>query len=51
MNSNSKPTVGILFVLAVGLVAARPVLAHHGAAGLYDMSKAVMMKGTITKFE
>jgi exonuclease VII large subunit len=41
----------MLVALAVGLVVARPVLAHHGAAGLYDMSKAVMMKGTITKFE
>ena len=51
MNGNSTRTVGILFALVVGLVVARPVLAHHGAAGLYDMSKAVLMKGTITKFE
>lgn len=42
-----------LFVTAtgVGLVAIQPVLAHHGAANLYDTSKAVMLKGTITKFE
>jgi hypothetical protein len=51
VNGISKRTVGILFALAVGLVVTRPVLAHHGAAGLYDTSKAVMMKGTITKFE
>ena len=51
MNGNSTRAVGILFALAVGLVVPRPVLAHHGAAGLYDMSKPVMMKGTITKFE
>jgi len=33
------------------LVAARPVPAHHGAANLYNMKQAVMLKGTITKFE
>jgi hypothetical protein len=37
---------------AVGLLAlSSPVAAHHGAANLYDMSKPVTMKGTITKFE
>ena len=28
-----------------------PLLAHHGAANVYDMSKPVVLKGTITKFE
>jgi hypothetical protein len=39
-------------IIVVGcLVAASPALAHHGAANVYDMSKPVMLKGTITKFE
>lgn len=43
-----------LFALlsAIGLLASsRPAAAHHGAANLYDMSKPVVMKGSITKFE
>src|SRR3954465_14804082 len=32
------------------LLLSRLVLAHHGVAGLYDMSKLVVLKGTITKF-
>jgi hypothetical protein len=34
----------------LGLVS-RPVLAHHGTANVYDNSKAVELKGTITMFE
>jgi uncharacterized protein DUF6152 len=42
----------VLMAMAVGLLLiSRPVLAHHGTANVYDNSKAVMMKGTITKFE
>jgi hypothetical protein len=42
----------VLVAMAVGLpVAVRPVFGHHGAANLYDMSKTVMLKGTITKFD
>jgi len=38
-------------VVAVGLfLVASPLLAHHGT-NLYDMTKPVMVKGTITKFE
>ena len=33
------------------ILAAGPVRAHHGAANLYDVSKPVVMKGTITRFE
>jgi hypothetical protein len=32
------------------LVVSGPVLAHHGVANLYDMTKLVTLKGTITKF-
>ena len=42
----------IALLFAVGLLAsASPAVAHHGAANLYDMTKPVSMKGTITKFE
>ena len=43
----------LIFTAAVVglLVMAGPVGAHHGAANVYDMSKPVMLKGTITKFE
>ena len=50
-----KTTIKTLLVLVpmtVGLLLiSRPVFAHHGTANVYDNSKAVMMKGTITKFE
>lgn len=36
---------------AVVLLADGRVLAHHGTANVYDMSKPAVMKGTITKFE
>ena len=46
-----KTRFAVLAVTAwLGLLSV-PAFAHHGAANLYDMSKAVMMKGTITKFE
>ena len=32
-------------------LAGSPALAHHGTANVYDNSKPVVMKGTITKFE
>src|SRR6266852_9627479 len=44
----SKPLVAV--ALAVGVLLVSGVaLAHHGA-NLYDMSKAVTLKGTVTKF-
>ena len=46
-----KSKLFIVMAMAVGLLMSVPVLAHHGGAGLYDNSKAVMLKGTITKFE
>lgn len=52
MTSKCTRNLGIIVSLAsVGLLLSGRVSAHHGAAGLYDMTKAVMMKGTITKFE
>jgi hypothetical protein len=33
------------------LLGSRPVLAHHGTANVYDNSKAVVLKGVLTKFE
>jgi hypothetical protein len=40
-----------ILIAAGCLVASSSLLAHHGAANVYDMSKPVMLKGTITKFE
>jgi hypothetical protein len=44
----------VLVALATAVVlplVSGPALAHHGTANVYDNSKPVMMKGTITKFE
>ena len=41
----------ILMTTGVGLLLLQPVVAHHGAANLYNMKQAVMLKGTITKFD
>ena len=50
MQSNVKSTLLITMAVATGLVlASSRVLAHHGA-NLYDTSKAVVLKGTITMF-
>ena len=47
-----KSRLFIVIALAAGLrLLSEPVLAHHGGAGLYDNSKVVTLKGTITKFE
>jgi hypothetical protein len=46
-----KTKMFIVIAVAGGVVLApRPGLAHHGA-NLYDTTKAIVMKGTITKFE
>ena len=42
--------VGLATAVLLGLVW-RPALAHHGTANVYDNSKAVPLKGTITMFE
>jgi uncharacterized protein DUF6152 len=52
VKNNLKTKLLILVTMAIGLLPlSGPVLAHHGAANVYDMSKPVMLKGTITKFE
>jgi hypothetical protein len=56
MEADVKRTVTfqILFAMVVGvglLLGSTPLSAHHGTANVYDMSKPVVMKGTITKFE
>jgi hypothetical protein len=33
------------------LLGSSPLIAHHGTANVYDNSKAVVLKGTLTKFE
>lgn len=50
MHSNLKRQLFIAMSLAAGpLLVSSSVLAHHGA-NLYDTSKAVVLKGTITTF-
>ena len=39
----------VFFLLAIGLLAAGPALAHHGVAG-YDMDKVITVTGTVTSF-
>ena len=42
----------ILIASVIGILAlSAPARAHHGATNVYDFSKPVMLKGTITKFE
>jgi hypothetical protein len=41
----------ILIALAIGFLTSAPLVAHHGATNVYDFSKPVVLKGTITKFE
>jgi hypothetical protein len=51
VTSRTSPSLTIVAV-AIGLVAAFATpRAHHGTANVYDNSKAVELKGTITKFE
>jgi hypothetical protein len=46
-----KNRFAILFLLAVGSIAAsRPIFAHHSSAG-YDMEHPVTMKGVVTNIE
>ena len=46
----NRSVILIGFVVGI-LAAAAPAQAHHGATNVYDFSKPVVMKGTITKFE
>jgi Family of unknown function (DUF6152) len=39
------------FVLLLILLLSVPLLAHHGTGGIYDMSKSVTLKGTVTIFK
>ena len=42
----------LVFAIAGGLlVGSASLFAHHGTANVYDNSKAVVMKGKLTKFE
>ena len=52
MKRNMKRQLVIAMVMGVGLLlGSRPLIAHHGTANVYDSSKAVVLKGTLTKFE
>ncbi len=52
MNRNRKRQLVVATMVAGTLfLGSRPIVAHHGTANVYDMSKPVVMKGTLTKFE
>jgi hypothetical protein len=48
--TNKPPLWPIALVIAV-LATSASLVAHHGATNVYDFSKPVVLKGTITKFE
>jgi hypothetical protein len=49
-NATSRTLViAVAVALAVGVLTSARAFAHHGA-NLYDMTKAVELKGTIAKF-
>jgi Family of unknown function (DUF6152) len=50
VKSNLTSNLFIVIAAAGILLVSAPVYAHHGVANLYDMSKVVTLKGTITKF-
>ena len=51
VKSNVTSNLLMVIVMTVGLLlVSRAVFAHHGVANLYDMSRVVALKGTITKF-
>jgi hypothetical protein len=47
-----KRQLVVAIAMGVGLLlGSSPAIAHHGTANVYDMSKPVVLKGTLTKFE
>ena len=40
-----------LLLMAIPLFATLPLLAHHGGASLYDMSKELTVDATVTEFQ
>jgi hypothetical protein len=52
VKGNRKRQLVIAMAMAAGLLLGTgSASAHHGTANVYDMSKPVVMKGTLTKFE
>jgi len=52
VKGNRKRRLVIAMAMAAGLLfGTGSASAHHGTANVYDMSKPVVMKGTLTKFE
>ena len=52
MKGNRKRQLVIVIAMATGLLSrSQSARAHHGTANVYDTTKPVVMKGTLTKFE
>jgi len=49
---NKKHQLAVALAMGAAiLLGSSPLIAHHGTANVYDNSKAVVLKGTLTKFE
>jgi len=46
-----RSRLAILMVLAAGMAATAPVLAHHSVAGTFNIEKTVAITGTISKID
>ena len=52
MKRNKKHQLAVAMAMGAALLlGSSPLIAHHGTANVYDNSKAVVLKGTLTKFE
>lgn len=51
MRTRQSGVVGLLLVLAMLVVAAPPMSAHHSFAAEFDANKPVRLTGTVTKME
>src|SRR5437763_7225031 len=38
-------------IVCIVMIIAAPLMAHHGTGGIYDMQKAITLKGTVTMFK
>ena len=50
MNSRRCATAAVTFVLVVGACFTLRAQAHHSAALIYDLSRSVIVEGTVTEF-
>ena len=49
--SHIEMTGAVLVIVCVVMIIAAPLMGHHGTGGIYDMQKAITLKGTVTTFK